>query len=304
MLKPLLKYIFAIILLTISIGISYQQWFAWMIPMVSDPNITNVSIDHSWSSDIAGTINDVWFSLLQIVKVVLQWILIVFMVYVWVQMIISMGDDKQLWDAKKQIMYSLIGLLFINIPWNLYEAFHKDSNSTVNIDWSITSGTFVSPDNTNNIFINFFSFWETFNTSILWFLKVLIFGIAVFMITYAGIEIMTARERKERISEGKEKIIYSILALIFLGFIEVWKTVAFSWNISDGVNLFGTLANLALFFAGPVAIFFLTIAGYYYITSNGKEDRVKKAKSIIINTVLATLILLASYTFLLDLATL
>jgi hypothetical protein len=48
----------------------------------------------------------------------------------------------------------------------------------------------------------------------------------------------------------------------------------------------------------------LTIAGYYYITSNGKEERVKKAKSIVINTILATLILLASYTFLLDLATL
>jgi len=39
---------------------------------------------------------------------------------------------------------------------------------------------------------------------------------------------MTARERKDRISEGKEKIIYSILALIFVGFIETWKTVAFS----------------------------------------------------------------------------
>jgi len=64
------------------------------------------------------------------------------------------------------------------------------------------------------------------------------------------------------------------------------------------------MASLALFFAGPVAIFFLTIAGYYYISSNGKEDRIKKAKSIVINTVLATLILLASYTFLLDLATL
>jgi hypothetical protein len=61
------------------------------------------------------------------------------------------------------------------------------------------------------------------------------------------------------------------------------------------------MSNLALFFAWPIAIFFLTLAWYYYITSNGDEERVKKAKAIVINTVIATLILLASYTFLLDL---
>lgn len=304
MLKKLKKYIFAMILLVISIAISYQQWFAGIVPIPSQSSISNVSIQYSWSSDITGTINNIWFSILRTVKVVLQWLLIIFMVYVWVQMIISMGDDKQLGDAKKQVMYSLIWLLFINIPWSLYEAFHKDMNSGITLGWWTTASNFVSPDNQNNIFINFFSFWVTFNDNIIWFLKVLIFGIAVFMLTYAGIEIMTARERKDRISEGKEKIIYSILALIFVGFIETWKTVAFSWSISDGVNLFWKMASLALFFAGPVAIFFLTIAGYYYISSNGKEDRIKKAKSIVINTVLATLILLASYTFLLDLATL
>ncbi len=104
--------------------------------------------------------------------------------------------------------------------------------------------------------------------------------------------------------EAKNKILYTILALIFVGMIEAWKALAFGGSISDGVNIFASLANLALFFAAPVAIFFLTLAGYYYITSNGDEERTKKAKSIIINTILATLILLAAYTFLLDLVTL
>jgi hypothetical protein len=54
--------------------------------------------------------------------------------------------------------------------------------------------------------------------------------------------------------------------------------------------------------AGPVAIVFLTLAWYYYITANGDDERISKAKNIIINTLIATVILLASYTFLLDLA--
>jgi len=124
------------------------------------------------------------------------------------------------------------------------------------------------------------------------------------MLTLAGISLMTSRGREEKMKEAKNKILYTVLALVFVGIIEAWKRVAFDGEISDGVNLFQSLANLALFFAAPVAIFFLTLAGYYFITSNGDEERVKKAKSIIINTILATLILLAGYTFLIDLATL
>ena len=123
------------------------------------------------------------------------------------------------------------------------------------------------------------------------------------MMTLAGIQLITSRGRDEKLKEAKAKIIYTILALIFVGIIEAWKRVAFGGSIEAGGNLFESLANLALFFAAPVAIFFLTLAGYYFITSNGDEERVKKAKSIIVNTLLATLILLAAYTFLLDLGT-
>lgn len=124
------------------------------------------------------------------------------------------------------------------------------------------------------------------------------------MITLAGIQLIVSRGRDEKLKEAKTKVIYTILALIFVGIIEAWKQVAFGGSISEGVNLFESLAELALFFAAPVAIFFLTLAGYYFITSNGDEERVKKAKNIILNTFFATLILLAAYTFLLELGTL
>lgn len=123
------------------------------------------------------------------------------------------------------------------------------------------------------------------------------------MITLTGVRLLASRGQEDRVTEAKNKIIYSILALIFVGIIEAWKSLAFSGILTDGVNIFESLAKLALFFAAPVALFFLMIAGYYFITSNGDEERTKKAKSIVVNTLLATLILLASYTFLLELAT-
>ena len=55
------------------------------------------------------------------------------------------------------------------------------------------------------------------------------------MIIYEGIKVMTARGRDEQISEAKNKIIYSLLALVFIGFIEAWKNVAFTGSIKDGI---------------------------------------------------------------------
>lgn len=52
------------------------------------------------------------------------------------------------------------------------------------------------------------------------------------------------------------------------------------------------------FFTTPVAILFLIIGAYYYITSAGDEDRAKKGKNIVINTLIAYIILFISFSFL------
>ena len=220
-------------------------------------------------------------------------------------MIMSMGsDEEQLSASKRQIWYSLVALVFINIPWTLYESFYKDGSTTVGS--KITTGAFeeASTDTTGNLFFDFYVFGYTVNNQIVVFLEIMIFIAAIFMLTLAGINLLVSRGREEKMKEAKNKIIYTILALIFVWIIEAWKRPAFNGEISDGVTLFGSLVNLALFFAAPVAIFFMTLAAYYYITANGEEEKVKKAKNIIVNTVFATLILLAAYTFLLDLVTL
>jgi len=230
--------------------------------------------------------------------------MVIYVVYIGIQMIISMGsDEEKLSAAKRQLWYMLVALVFINIPWALFNAFYK-GNAPGSV-WSSIWGSFDNPSGVSsswNIFLNFGAF-ESVTTNIIFFLEIMIFAAAIFMITLTGVRLIISRGREEKVTEAKNKILYSILAIIFVGIIEAWKAVAFWWSLSDGKNLFESLAKLALFFAAPVAIFFLTLAGYYYITSNGDEERAKKAKSIIINTVLATLILLASYTFLLELST-
>lgn len=294
-----IKYILIFILASVAI-FHISDISAWYyIPWTS--KINSSSINPTFSNDPVERINEVWFNLLWTVKIVLEWLLVIFIVFVWAQMIYSMwSDEEALSKSKRQIWYSVVALLFINMPWSLYNVFFKRSHETLGN--KIDASWFEWWQ--QNLFFDWFNFWYTFWDQIVWFLEVTIFAIAVVMIIYQSLKLMSSRWRDEVITETKNKITYSILALVFVWIIEAWKNFAFSFEVSKVTNIFSELANLALFFAWPIAFFFLTIAAYYYITSVWDEEKVKKAKSIVINTVLATLILLAAYTFLIDLWTL
>lgn len=299
--------LYILLLLWAFIFITGETSFAAAVNIPWSSSIQEVSLEVWNSGNTLRDISNTGFEVLRVVKRVLMWLMVIFMVYTGAMMIMSMwSDEEQLSASKRQIWYALIALVFINIPGTLYEAFYKDSSTSPEA-WSATTLWAFwneSTEATGNILFNFYVFTGTLNNQIVFFLEIMIFLAAIFMITLAGISLMTSRGREEKMKEAKNKIVYTILALIFVGIIEAWKRVAFGGVIDDGVSLFASLANLALFFAAPIAIFFLTLAWYYLITSNGDEERVKKAKSIVINTVLATLILLAAYTFLIDLATL
>lgn len=250
------------------------------------------------------TINKAWQSVLTTIKTILAWLMVIYIVYAGVQMIMSMWtDEDQLSSSKRQLWYTVVAFVFINIPWALFNAFNSTASTTIDTRTSYSSW-FKTPWNEWNIFMDTFSLWKTLNTDIIWFIEILISALAIIIIIIAGINMMTSRWREEKITEAKDKIIWSIIAIILVWFLEAWKFVVFKWKIEDGGNFFETATNLALFFVWPIAIIYLTIAAYTYITSNWDEEKLKKAKSIVVNVLLATIILLASYTFLLDLVTL
>lgn len=298
--KNIIKIVIIVLLWALFIS---SDLFAWQYSIPWTKEIKDLSIDTTTTWDIATDAENVWLSILETLKIIIQALIMIYIVYVWAQMIMSMwSDEEKLSWAKRQLRYSLFAIIFINIPWSIYTMFNPENKWSLNKD--ITGSDFVSKNTDFNLFFDTTWFREVLNWDILWFFKIIIFMIAVVMIMIAWFKIMTARWREEKVKEAKQKIIYSVIWLVFLWVIEMWKSFAFDWSIEKWKNLFADLANLSLFFAWPIAIIFITMAWYYYITANWDEEKIKKAKSILINTVLATLILLGSYTFLLDISTL
>lgn len=255
------------------------------------------------NSDISDTVTNITLNILNKIKYVFSWILLIYIVYAWAQMIMSMWtDDDDLSSSKRSLRYSAIGLFFINMPWTIYNAVKWDKTSVNWWIWSSWSNEIWS--STTNLFINTDVFVLTLNNTVIKFLEIMLVWLSITIIIITWLKIINSRWREEDVTKAKSKIIWSVVWLIFIWFIEAWQRFAYSWNIDDGKNIFETIANLALFLAWPIAIFFLSLAWYYYITSAWDEEKIKKWKSIVVNTVLATAILLVSYVFLYDLMSL
>jgi hypothetical protein len=215
-------------------------------------------------------------------------------------MITSMwSDEEDLSRWKRILRYSLIWMLFINMPWTIYNAIKWDR---ANVSWWVWWGSWWGdPSSLQNLFINT-EFATTINNTVIKFLKIWLVWIAVIVIIWSWISIIISRWKEDKLSEAKNKILWSIIWLIFVWFIEIWQRFVYTWDIKDAwTDIFKTIANLALFLAAPTAIFFLCLAWYYYITAGWDQEKTKKWKSIIVNVVIATVILLVSYIFLIDL---
>ncbi len=134
------------------------------------------------------------------------------------------------------------------------------------------------------------------------FLKVIAFIGAIFMLTWGAFGLIMSRGKDEYKEGAINRLTYGILGLLFLGIVEVWTRAMSSTNLQQQVTqVAGSVFGMALFFAAPVAIFFLILGSYYYITSGGDEERAKKGKNIFLYTFIATIILLSGGTFLTEL---
>jgi hypothetical protein len=260
-------------------------------------NITKISINPIWWDNMLSQINNLWFSLLHTVKVILWWVILIYLIYIWINMIVSMWSDDKTKNLKNKLYYTLVAFLFINIPGQIYSLFIWRQRDATEITHDFTDVT----ETKWNMFVNFESWDSIVGDWLIPFVKILIAWVVVIMLIIAWINMIMARWDTEKNKKAKNRFLYAWFWLIFLWVIESWVRFVYTWDIKQWQWIFAQLMNIAIFFAWPTVIFFLILWWFYYITSAWDENKAKKWIAILKNTVLATLILLACYTFLLDL---
>ena len=222
---------------------------------------------------------------------------LVYLVMIGVYIILGSDSEETIKTQRKQITYALIGFLFLNIPGFVYTIFAPSSVGSIGTidNWSSTTGSTL--------------FWDTAGFegifgNMIAFLRVFAFGVAVTMFTWGLFNLLVSGGDDEKKKQAKNRIVYGIIGLVFLGFVQLWGNLVAMGDFTRYIpSVGGTLFALVMYIAAPIAIFVLIYAAYLMITSAGDEDRVKKGKSILINTGIGLIILLAGLSFMTDIVT-
>ena len=61
------------------------------------------------------------------------------------------------------------------------------------------------------------------------------------------------------------------------------------------IGLIAAVIQLLLFVAGSLAVLFVIIGGYQYITSAGNEERAERAKKTLVNAIIGIVVILLSF---------
>lgn len=289
------RFILSILTITVAVIFSYIAHVSAVqvdlgpADVIRDDSIV-VNVD---GTDIVSVGQGFGLRILALMKIVISWFALVFMVMIGVHMVIFSENEERVKTQRRQIVYVLIWFLFLNIPWLVYEVISPATASGNNIGTSSWSDASL--------------FWYTANLpgfvwGIVGFFRVFAYGVAILMLTWGFFRLILSSGDEEQVKSAKSRVIYSSLALMFLLFVDAWVRIFSGGSLSAAIpGVAGTLFKLALFFAAPTAIFFIIYGAYYYITSAWDEERVKKGKNILLNTFVASLILIAAFSFLSDL---
>jgi len=206
-----------------------------------------------------------WGQLWILIRALWFIVMFIFLVWAWVDFIIKAKEP----DGTKKALTSLIyigygAFLIFWVTWILGTVLNIG-----NVQWS---GQLV--DRVQNwLFLQILSFF-----------KVLAFFAAIIMLVVAGFKMMSAMDKSDKVTIARKWAINVVIALVLIKVIDyifyIAQTPAFGAKAADMIVNVAIVLGWVL---GSLFVLALFYAGYLMITSWGKEDAFKKAKSIVIN---------------------
>lgn len=144
--------------------------------IISDPSIGIVA--PVGTDPILGTRSLGW-KVIGLAKMIISGLALIYLVLIGVYMIVFSENEERVKTQRKQIVYAMVGFLFLNIPGIMYQIFFSEAKDGKYID----PASPWSQNTSQNVF------WDTYGIegifgNLIAFLQVFIFGIAVLTFTW------------------------------------------------------------------------------------------------------------------------
>jgi len=207
--------------------------------------------------------------------------ILIWIIYV-ATILFASGNEETISEQRKNLGWGVMGMLLVSMAVSLGDVFTPLNNAQDIIDQQGAQTQFQK---------------------IIAFLQMSITIISVATIFYAGFLFVRSQGEEEKIDESKKYLTWSTIGIIIAMIAEPLVNNVFypadqtpgAEEIANLAEETGGLLRFFLAFLGVGATATLVIAGFYYITSFGDDERQEKAKNIIIGTATGIVVILSAY---------
>jgi hypothetical protein len=235
-------------------------------------------------------------SALGYVKVITVAVGILYITVMGYRMVTNSENEEELTNIKKGMTYTLIAFMIISMSQDLAQVFNFENGSILQNPSQLLKKVVI---------------WDKQVQIIITFIKYILAAFAGVMIVRSSIKLVTSGGNDEEVSKHRHSILYSIggLLLVYGGDIFINKvfyvvntkkytaTNGIEWSVDagQGVKEMVGITNMIVSFVGPVAILMLIVAAVMYLAAGGEDEKMQKAKRIMIAVVIGIVIIYGAF---------
>ncbi len=255
-----------------------------------------------FSPDLQGeSVQNTFITVASAIKNFFVGIAVIFLIIGVLKLLFAWGDEEDVKKWRKSIIWTSVGIFVMQIAYSVWATLY------LNIQ-----GTWL--DNPINSQL-WWQFWKNIFEPIVGILLMLAWLWFLIMAVYAFYIIVTGGGDEEKLKKGKNIIIYAFIWYLLVRlpkplitaiywepkeacknttWLSIWNCELSEKKLSGGIEIFGKLINYLNSFLMLLAVLLVIYAGWLVFISWGDEEKLKKAKNIIIYILLWLLLIVAS----------
>lgn len=251
----------------------------------------------------------VW-GVIQNVRFIIGAVAVAMIVYAGFRMVIGWGKEDVYSQQRNNIFYAIIGLTVVGLAGEGANIFQVACPESLPGQPKIpcTEGGFLADP---NALLRTAVVFDQRTQIVITFIKYFIGAVAVLMIIRSGFRMITMGGSEDKIALDKKNLIYSVIGLLFIiladtaisqilykvdltkypGYEGAKPAIAAGRGVEEIIGF----TNFVVSFVGPVAVLALLAGGVMYITAGGQEDKMERAKRLIMAALLGIIIIYGAF---------
>lgn len=239
-------------------------------------------------------------------KILMVVVSIAMIIFMGVKMVTAGGEEESIKKATNGLLYCILAFAIISLAQDVGQIVGFFGPGAA-YGTPSSGGIIGSPDQISQRVRLFDKKAEVLMT----FIKYMIGALAVMMIVVNGVKLVTGGGEEENIKKAKKGIIYPLVGLVLLVmantfvsdvFYKVDKyytgingAVAPQIDLGRGVSEIVGITNFIVSYVGPLLVLLILVGGVMYLTAGGEEEKMNKAKRILIAAVIGIVVIYGAF---------